>query len=94
MDVQAGYLVRSAFADETRLDLTFGYEVAPKWLVLLQNYDGDAMTSGRDPRWAKVEAGVVRRLGSWRVQGGWRATVAGRLTPAEDGPVVALWRTF
>ncbi len=52
------------------------------------------MTPGRDPRWAKVEAGVVRSFGAWRVQAGWRSTVAGRQTPAEDGPVLALWRTF
>ena len=94
VDVQVARLVRSAFADETHLDLTVGYEVARDWLLLLQNYDGDAATHGPDPRWAKVEGGVVRRFGDWRVQAGYRATVAGRLTPAEDGPVVALWRRF
>lgn len=94
LDVEAARLVRSAFADETRLDVTVGYEIAPGWQILLQNYDGDAETRGPDPRWAKVEGGVVRRLGRWRVQAGWRSTVAGRLTPAEDGPVLALWRTF
>ena len=94
LDVQVAYLARSAFADETHLDVTVGYEVARNWLLLLQNYDGDAMTAGRDPRWAKVEGGVVRRFGSWRVQAGWRATVAGRSTPAESGPVLAVWKTF
>ena len=94
VDVQVARLVRSAFADETRLDLTLGYEVARNWLLLLQNYDGDAATRGPDPRWFKVEGGVVRRFGAWRVQAGYRATVAGRLTPAEDGPVLAFWRTF
>ena len=82
VDVQVAYLSRSAFADERHLDVTIGYEVAPKWLLLLQNYDGDAMTRGPDPRWAKVEGGVVRRFGTWRVQAGYRATVAGRLTAA------------
>ncbi len=95
VDVQVAYLARSAFADETHLDLTLGYAVAPKWLVLLQNYDGDAMTAGRDPRWAKLEGGVVRSFGrGWRVQAGWRATVAGRFAPVQSGPVLAVWRRF
>ena len=94
LDVEVARLVRSAFADETHLDVTLGYQIARDWQLLLQNYDGDAETRGPDPRWAKVEGGVVRRLGRWRVQAGWRSTVAGRLTPAEDGPVFALWRTF
>ena len=94
LDLQVARLVRSAFADETHVDVTLGCEVARGWLLLLQNYDGDASTPGRDPRWAKLEGGVVRRLGGWRVQAGWRATVAGRFTPAEGGPVLAVWRRF
>ena len=62
--------------------------------MLLQNYDGEAETQPVSSRWYKVEAGLVRRLGPWRVQAGWRQTVAGRNTPEEGGPVVALWRRF
>ena len=94
LDVQAARLVRSSFADETHLDVTAGYEVRRDWLVLVQSYLGDADATGPDPRWAKVEAGVVRRFGAWRAQAGWRETVAGRFTPREGGPVLALWRSF
>ncbi len=94
VDVEGAYLARSAFADEAHLDVTVGYEAVRDWLLLLQTYAGDARTRGADPRWAKLEGGVVRRFGNWRVQAGYRATVAGRLTPAEAGPVVALWRRF
>ena len=90
---QAARLVRSALADETRVDLTAGLESGP-WLLLLQNYDGEAETRPQSSRWYKLEAGLVRRFGPWRVQGGWRQTVAGRNTPEQGGPVLALWRKF
>ena len=93
VDGQAARLVRSQLADETHVDLTGGIESGP-WLLLLQNYDGEAETRPVSSRWYKVEAGVVRRFGPWRVQGGWRQTIAGRNTPEEGGPVVALWRRF
>lgn len=94
VDLQAAYLSRSGAPDETRIDATFGVEVRPQWLVLGQLYAGDALAPGPDPQWLKLELGVVRRLGPWALQAGWRETVAGRLTPAEGGPVLALWRRF
>ncbi len=90
---EAARLVRSELADETRVDLTAGAESGP-WLVLVQSYAGQADYDPVSPRWLKVESTLVRRLGRWRVQGGWRETVAGRLTPADGGPVVAVWRRF
>lgn len=94
VDVEAARLFRSQLADETRLDLTVGREVRTDWLVLLQSYAGEAQTKPVSARWMKLELGLVRRFGDWRVQGGWRRTVAGRNVPVEGGPVVALWRTF
>jgi protein XagA len=94
VDVEAARLFRSELADETRIDLTLGREVRTNWLVLAQAYLGQADTQPVSARWAKVELGLVRRFGSWRVQGGWRETVAGRNVPVEGGPVVALWKTF
>ena len=90
---EAARLVRSQLADETRVDLTAGAESGP-WMVLVQSYDGQADTRPVSSRWAKVETTLVRRLGPWRLQGGWRQTVAGRNTPAEGGPVLAVWRSF
>ena len=94
VDLEAARLVRAGLPDETHLDATLGYEVRRDWLVLAQAYAGDAEARGRDPRWLKLELGAVRRLGAWRLQAGWRETVAGRLTPREGGPVLAVWRTF
>lgn len=94
VDVEAARLFRSDLADETHVDLTVGYEARRNWLVLLQSYAGEADTRPVSARWLKLEAGVVRRFGSWRVQGGWRSTAFGRDVPVEGGPVVALWKTF
>ena len=94
LDLEAAHLVRSGVADENHLDVTLGYEARRNWLVLGQAYAGQAQTRGPDPLWLKLELGVVRRFGAWRLQGGWRETVAGRLTPREGGPVLAVWRSF
>ena len=94
VDLEAARLFRSELADETRLDLTFGREVRRNWLLLSQAYLGEADTRPVSARWIKLETGLVRRFGPWRVQGGWRTTVTGRNVPLEGGPVVALWRTF
>ena len=45
-------------------------------------------------RWLSMETSVVRRLGDWSLQAGWRQTAAGRETPISGGPVVAVWRRF
>lgn len=82
---------RESLADETRLDLTVGVRPARGWLLLSQVYAGAA---DGGPRWINAETSVVRELGDWSVQLGWRNAVAGRDTPAPDGPVIGLWRRF
>lgn len=94
LDLQAARLLRTGAPNETHLDVTLGYEARREWLVLAQAYAGRAEARGLDPRWLKLELGLVRRLGAWRAQAGWRQTVAGRLTPREGGPVLAVWRGF
>lgn len=93
VEAEVARLFRSELADETRVDLTAGVESGP-WLVLVQSYAGQADYDPVSPRWAKVESTLVRRFGRWRLQGGWRQTAAGRLTPADGGPVLAVWRSF
>lgn len=90
-EVQLARLSRPGLSDETRLDLTLGYEPDPRWLLLAQSYSGEAESG---VRWTKLEASAVRRLGPWRAQAGWRFSAAGRAGPAESGPVLALWRAF
>ena len=95
VDAQAAHLFRSgALADETRLDLTSGAYVTPKWLVLVQGYAGKTEGSAVRSDWVKLEGGVVRRFGVWSAQAGWRGVVAGRNTPITSGPVLGVWRRF
>lgn len=91
VEAQVARLVRQELPDETRLDLTAGVEPAPDWLLLVQTYAG---WTDSDPQWIKLEASVVRRFGDWRLQAGWRTSIAGKASPAEAGPVLGIWRRF
>ncbi|MDP1630010.1 MAG: hypothetical protein Q8L66_01150 [Caulobacter sp.] len=92
-EIQIADLDRSGLPDETRLDLTLGVAPAARWLVLVQTYSGSADGPSRS-RWTKLEMSALRRTGRWRFQAGWRTAIAGRESPAEAGPVVAIWRRF
>lgn len=91
VELQAARRMRQGLPDETRIDATAGARYGP-WMALAQAFGGQADDGG--PRWLSVEASVVRDLGDWSLQAGWRQAVAGRETPDSGGPVVALWRRF
>ena len=94
-NVEVARLFRGGgLADETRLDLTAGAYVTPKWLVLIQSYAGDADGKTYHAQWVKLEGGVVRSFGRWSLQAGWRGVVWGKETPISSGPVLAVWRRF
>ena len=84
--------MRQGLPDETRIDATAGAHLNEDWMVLAQAFGGQADDGG--PRWLSIEASVVRDLGDWSIQAGWRQAVAGRETPESGGPVIALWRRF
>jgi len=65
-------------------DAAIGGVPGPGWVAVER--DGE--------RWLALEASVVRHIGDWSLQAGWRQSVAGRETPASKGPVLALWRRF
>ena len=92
IEVQAARRRRAGLPDETRLDLTAGARLASDWMLLGQAYAGAADEGGA--RWLSLETSVVRRLGDWSLQAGWRTAVAGRETPAGQGPVIGIWRRF
>jgi hypothetical protein len=96
IELQAARRMRDGLPDETRLDLTVGGHFGDDWMVLAQAYGGAADDDGVVPgaRWLSVETSVVRRLGGWSLQAGWRRTAAGRETPIAHGPVLAVWRRF
>ena len=92
VEVQAARRMRDGLPDETRADFTVGGHFGENWMVLGQAFGG--MTDGDGARWLSVETSVVRNLGDWSLQAGWRRTVAGRETPLAEGAVIALWRRF
>lgn len=91
IEAQLARRMRDGLPDETRIDLTAGARLAENWTALGQVFAGAADAGAR---WASVETSVVRRLGRWSLQLGWRQTVAGRDTPIARGPVLALWKRF
>lgn len=91
VEFQAARRMRQGLPDETRLDATLGGRVGRDWLVMGQAFGGAADGGAR---WLSLEASVVRDLGPWSVQAGWRRAVWGRDTPESSGPVVAVWRRF
>lgn len=92
VEVQAARRWRSGLPDETRADVTVGTHFGEGWMVLGQAFGG--MADGNGARWLSVETSVVRNLGNWSLQAGWRRTVAGRDTPLAEGAVIAVWRRF
>ncbi len=93
-ELQVARLKRSGLADETRIDATAGLRPTPRWLLLVQTYGGQADSKPVQSRWRKGEVSVVRDLGAWSLQAGWRRTLHGRETPVDHGPVLAVWRRF
>lgn len=92
VEVQAARRMRDGLPDETRVDVTVGGHFGEDWMVLGQAFGG--MTDNEGARWLSVETSVVRHLGRWSLQAGWRQAVAGRETPLSEGPVIAIWRRF
>ena len=92
VDLQAARLQRQGLADETRIDTTLGLRPAKGWLLLTQTYGGQTDRDTIKARWLKGEVSVVRSLGEWRVQAGWRDTLSGRETARDRGVVLAFWR--
>jgi hypothetical protein len=92
VELQVARRFRGGLEDETRADLTIGRHLGRHWMVLNQTYAGQV--DGGDVRWINTETSLVRQVGRWSVQAGWRSALAGRETPASSGPVLALWRRF
>jgi hypothetical protein len=92
VELQAARRMRQGLPDETRIDAAAGARFSERWMILAQAYGGQADDGGA--RWLSLETSIVRDLGNWSLQAGWRQAVAGRETPLAAGPVVAVWRRF
>lgn len=92
VEVQVARRMREGLPDENRLDLTLGRHFGARWMLLNQTYAGE--TDGEGSRWIQSETSVVRHLGAWSVQAGWRTSTSGRESPASSGPLVGVWRRF
>lgn len=94
IEVQGARRFRSGLPDEARGDLAFGIESHDgRWLALSQLFGGQTLDGG-EAMWLNSETSIVRRLGDWSVQAGWREAVLGREAPAQRGLVFAVWRRF
>ncbi|WP_165188048.1 hypothetical protein [Caulobacter soli] len=93
-ELQVARLKRSGLADETRIDATAGLRPTPHWLLMVQTYAGRAESKPAKSRWQKREISIVHDLCAWSLQAGWRQTLSGQETPADHGPVLAVWRRF
>ena len=93
-EMQVARLLGSGHTGQTRIDSTFGLQLRPRLMVLSQIYAGrqEGMPSGAS--WLKLDQSVIGTVGDWRVQIGWRQTLAGRNVPATAGPIIGLWRSF
>lgn len=91
-DIQIARRWRAGLPDEVRADATAGVNLGADWMAMAQAFGG--MADGDAARWLSLETSVVRRMGDWRLQAGWRQTLAGREIPAGSGPVVGIWRRF
>lgn len=93
-EVQLAHIDRQGLPDENRVETTVGWHPAKNWLLLAQTYAGRAEAEPIQPMWLKSEVSVVRDLGDWRLQAGWRSSAIGVESPVARGPVLAVWRTF
>lgn len=93
-ELQLARLTVAGWPDETRVETTLGIEPRRHWLLLAQTYAGRQDAAPVAPLWVKSEWSVLRDVGRWRLQAGWRSVQLGIETPVSRGPVVALWRTF
>jgi len=93
-EVQLARRIRDGLPDEDRLDVTTGMHLSSDWMLLNQVYSGRT-TEGPPVHWINTESSIVRRMGDWSLQAGWRQAMAGRgEVPAQGGFILAVWRRF
>ena len=93
-EVQLARIAREGLPDETRVESTIGWHPMKNWLLMAQTYAGRAEAEPTAPLWLKSEVSVVRDIGDWRLQAGWRSSSLGVESPVSHGPVLAVWKTF
>jgi hypothetical protein len=85
--------------NETVLDLTAGFWIGQKTMVMLQTFKTVGWSDGEPPyssyRMHKVEASLVQHLwGRWFLQSGAYISPAGQNSLVEQGVVTAVWGRF
>jgi hypothetical protein len=101
-DLEAAQRVRTAgLPSEFRFDATFGVQVVPRWLVLVQSFNvvsegtGNPLYDGGSYDYEKLQLSAVYALTPvWSVQGGGYTTYAGRNALQENGLIFGVWRKF
>ncbi len=93
-EVQAARLFGAGPARQVRIDSTLGVQIRPRLLALTQVYSGRQEGRPSGASWVKLDQSLVRSIGAWRVQVGWRHLLAGRNIAASSGPLIGVWRSF
>ncbi len=94
VEVQAARRAGAGSAGQTRFDSTLGVQLRPGLLMLNQVYSGRQDRGSSGAAWVKLDQSLVRPVGAWRVQVGWRHLLAGRNIAAGAGPIIGVWRSF
>jgi hypothetical protein len=71
-EVQVARLFASGDGSQTRIDLTLGIQFGPRLMQLNQIYAGQQEGVSLAASWVKLDHRLVRSVGAWRVQIGWR----------------------
>jgi hypothetical protein len=98
-DAQLGYRRREGnYSDEARLDLTMGWQPAPRWHVLAQEFSVWSLEPSRPgaPEFEqhKLQLSLGRDIGAMQYHLGATLTPAGRNTIEERAVFVSVWRRF
>jgi protein XagA len=101
-DLEVAERARSAGApSEFRIDGTFGLQVVPQWLLLLQSFNvlsegaGNATIFGGSYEYYKAQLSAVYQINPvWSLQAGGFTTYAGRDVVQENGVIFGVWHKF
>jgi protein XagA len=90
-DLQVASLSGTGYGREDRLEGTFGFEMNPNWLAMLQIQKGRVENG---TTWQGDDFSLTYHINRNSLQAGWHQTVSGQDVLKTSGPFIGLWRRF
>ena len=90
-DLQVASLSGTGYGREDRIEGTFGFEMSPKWLAMVQIQKGQVENG---TTWQSDELSLTYHLNRNSLHAGWHRTVSGQNFIKDSGPVIGIWRRF